>query len=129
MMRFVTSALVVVVVACGGTPKPAPAKPDPKQLAANVFAVKTMMADIVHRRRGDCTNMAVDLNTLSKTMRRQFTEVRKAAIDPDLAKQLTLEMNPYADRVGALDKAIFDDLTTCKRDRDVQNVVREMPEL
>jgi hypothetical protein len=127
MIRVVLSC--AVLAACGGTPKPPPAKPDPKQLAANVFAVKTMMADIVHRRRGDCTNMAVELNALSKTMRREFAEVRKAAVDPDLAKQLTTEMNTYADRVGALDQAIVDDLSTCRKDQDVLNVVREMPEL
>jgi hypothetical protein len=127
MIRFVLSC--AVLAACGGTPKPPPAKPDPRQLAANVFAVKTMMADIVHRRRGDCTNMAVELNTLSKTMRRQFAEVRKAAVDPDLSKQLTTEMNTYADRVGALDERIVGDLSTCRQDQDVLNVVREMPEL
>jgi hypothetical protein len=118
-----------VLAACGGSPKPPPAKPDPKQLAANVFAVKTMMADIVHRRRGDCTNMAVELNSLSKTMRRQFAEVRKAETDPDVAKQVVQEMNTYADRVGALDQTIVDDLSTCRQDQNVLNVVREMPEL
>src|SRR5262252_9509124 len=100
MIRLVLSA--AVLAACGGSQKPPPAKPDPKQLAANVFAMKTTMADIVHRRRGDCTRMAVELNTLAKTMRRQFSEVRKAAIDPDLAKQLTQEMKTYADRVDEL---------------------------
>ena len=127
MIRLVLSC--AVLAACGGTPKPPPAKPDPRQLAAKVFAVKTMMADIVHRRRGDCTNMAVELNALSKTMRRQFAEVHKAEVDPDLAKQLTTEMNTYADRVGELDKKIVEDLLTCGRDQDVRNVVRELPEL
>ena len=127
MIRVALSC--AVLAACGGTPKPPPAKPDPKQLAANVFAVKTMMADIVHRRRGDCTNMAVELNALSKTMRRQFAEVRKAAVDPDLAKQLTTEMNTYADRDIELDKEIVKDLSTCRQDQDVLNVVRELPEL
>ena len=127
MIRLVLSC--AVLAACGATPKPPPAKPDPKQLAANVFAVKTMMADIVHRRRGDCTNMALELNALSKVMRRQFSEVRKAIIDPDVAKQVRAEMDTYAGRVEQLDNKIVEDLSTCPHDQDVLNVVREMPEL
>jgi len=119
----------MLIAACGARQKPPPAKPDPKQLAANVFATKTMMADIVHRRRGDCTNMAVELNALAKAMRRQFAEVRKAELDPDVAKQVVQEMNTYADRVAELDQKIVDDLATCKADQNVLNVVLAMPEL
>jgi hypothetical protein len=73
--------------------------------------------------------MALELNALSKAMRRQFSEVRKAQIDPDVAKQVVQEMNTYAGRVEELDKKIVEDLSTCPHDQDVLNVVREMPEL
>jgi hypothetical protein len=62
-------------------------------------------------------------------MRRQFSEVRKAIIDPDVAKQVRAEMDTYADRTRTLDQEIVKDLSTCPHDQDVLNVVFAMPEL
>jgi hypothetical protein len=126
-MRAVRSLLVIA--ACGSPQKPAAEKPDPMGLAAELDASMKQMLEIVHRRHGDCTHAAVELNALFKVMRRQIADVRKMQLDPQVAKQLKVAMDSYADGARGRDDAIVAELEPCRHDPDIMNVMRTMPDL
>lgn len=87
------------------------------------------MQELVHRLRGQCTATAKGLIKLFDDMRRQISEVRKLQLDPDLARELKLEMDAYALSARGRDDEIAADLTPCARDPDIINVMSTMPEL
>jgi hypothetical protein len=129
-MRPVRSLVLVMLVGCGSAAqKPAPARPDPKAVAAALDGSLQAMQDIVHRLRGDCTATAKQLVKLFAQMRRQISDVRKLQLDPDSAADLKLEMDAYAANASGRDDAIAADLTACAHDPDIMNVMSTMPEL
>jgi hypothetical protein len=128
-MRAVRSALVVMAIGCGSPPKPPPAHPSAKLIAASLDASMASMAEVVHRLRGRCTETAKQLIRVFADMKREIAEVRRVQLDPDQARELKLEMDAYDTTSKGRDDAIAADLTPCAHDPDIINVMTTMPEL
>jgi len=131
-MRVVRNAAVAVLIAssaCGSPARPPPARPDPKTVAAALDRSLARMQELVHRLRGQCTVTAKELVKLFDEMRREISDVRKLQLDPDVARELKLEMDAYELSARGRDDAIAADLTPCARDPDIINVMSTMPEL
>jgi hypothetical protein len=119
------------LVACGsGKPAPKqPQPPDPKRIAADLHARMTEMAEITHRLREACPQMAGELRALFARMQHTVDEAKLAGEDPALAKQLTGALRDYDQSDRDLSGAIFSDLSACKDDAAVRDVMATMPTL
>ena len=125
------AALALALAACGSArPAPRPPKPpDPAQIAADLHARMTEMAELAHRLRGACPELARELRTLFGRMRISVDEANRAAEDPGLARQLTTELHKYDDSDRGLPDAIAGDLAACRDDAAVRDAMSTMPTL
>lgn len=119
--------------ACGGaTPAPQPPKVDTRALAAELDAQLGEVASIIHMRRDDCPRMASELRAVFARMKASLDRAREVQKDPELAKQLTIDMRAYdqvsAERVAAIE-ADFTVDATCARDPAVRDALQAMPTL
>jgi hypothetical protein len=122
-------ALALAIAACGPPrrpPKP-PAPPDPKLVAQRLHLAMNEMAAIVRRERADCPRMATALRELFGRMRIAVDDARRMADDPELGRQLTVELRAYDAADRGLADAIFRDLVACKDHRGVQDAMAAMP--
>jgi len=131
MIRRARELCVCALVACGGA-KPAAKQPqplDPKRIAADLHERMTEMAEITHRLRGACPQMASELRALFARMQVTIDDAKLAGQDPALAKQVTSAVREYDQSDRDLEGAISADLGACKDDPAVREVMVTMPTL
>jgi hypothetical protein len=134
MIRRVRELCLVLclgaAVACGGKPVAKQPPPlDPVRIAADLHARMTEMAELVHRLRGACPQMASELRALFGHMQLTVDDAKRATDDPALAEQLTRELRTYDESDRDLSAAISADLAACKDDPAVREVMATMPTL
>ncbi|CAN5909498.1 hypothetical protein BH11MYX3_BH11MYX3_35610 [soil metagenome] len=129
------TAVLTVLVACGGSQPaqtPPPPKVDTAALAAELDAEQGELAEILHRDRDHCPELAANLKVLFDRMRASFARANQVQQDPALAKQLTTDLKRY-DAVAAERSAqMTGDLTPdspCVRDPAVVDMLMSMPTL
>jgi len=125
---------IVVVAACGGrTPAPEkPRPPDPKQLAYQLHIDMKQLGEIATRLRGNCPQLIQELRPHVQRMRGHADSTREAAKDPQLAKQLKIEIAVYDDEHRGMSDTIGGDLAatyqTCTDKDAFRTIIDGIPD-
>jgi hypothetical protein len=140
-MRSLAGLIVVVVVACGGSSKPAPAGPATTAEPATAPAVdRALLAEIadglvemlatmavITEGAADCPAMATQLGALFDKSAPLFDLARSQDANPEAKPVLTAEMDGRATQVQPLVDRISAGLARCQMDADVAKAIERMP--
>ena len=123
--------LVVALVACG--PKASRPRYDTAKLARELHTDLTELGAIAKRHRGDCPALIAALEPHVTRMRAHADEVTRVQQDPELAKQLRLDVAAYDAEHRGLADAIGGDLgasyQTCPDNKQLLQLIDRIPEL
>jgi hypothetical protein len=134
-MQSVTRLAVLAAAAaaaCASAPRAAaPAAPAPRQIALDRHVDVRALAELATRTRGNCDALATELGPLVARMKQHVTAIRRAQLDPALAKQLTTELRAYDVPDRGLDEQIGSDLAQtylgCKQNRALLELIDQIP--
>jgi hypothetical protein len=128
--------LLVVLVACGGSPAPKHERPPPRptydprelaELADGFFDLLATTAEVVEAHPNDCPGMAKELDQMLETSAPITTRMKEVAADPDGARALNDQMKRHDADTPAIVDRISKGLAPCAGDPTVRNAVDKMP--